>query len=580
MTAVEPRSTTRRQRRTLAPETVAPRERFPRRFVFLSLFGAALIWAAFPPLGWSLLAWIATAPWLLLVRDSHLDAKRPYLWLWVVGFAHWLAVLQGIRLAHWATYFGWIALAAYLAFYLPVFVALARAAVHRLHIPLMVAAPGVWVGLEYARGYVATGFSMALLGHTQFRSPTVIQVSDLFGAYTVSFVLVFVAACLVTCFPAGVKPWRSVQGLRWWPFIPLTAILTATFVYGYIRKSQPSDDTSRPPLKAALVQAWVDTIFEYNPERDVETFSIYADLSHRAITEHSELDLIVWPEWVFTDVRPLVTRDATIGPPPGVEWPENITDYIDDASNRFNAKATALAERLQRKPALVVGVSVHHYGPKGVRQYNSAVHLSPSGEVVGRYDKMHPVMFGEYVPLGDYFPWLYQLTPLGGGLSRGQQAESFEIAGYHLAPSVCFESTVPHLIRRHIVQLEQQGQKPDVLVNHTNDGWFWGSSIIDLHLACGVFRAVEHRTPMLIAANTGLSAWIDGNGQIRAEGPRFERAILTAQVQRDPRNSWYTRWGDWAPALCLGLCGVAALSIVAQRVKSPSAERENAVHSE
>jgi apolipoprotein N-acyltransferase len=175
-------------------------------------------------------------------------------------------------------------------------------------------------------------------------------------------------------------------------------------------------------------------------------------------------------------------------------------------------------------------------------------------------------MFGEYVPLGDWVPWLYQLTPLGGGLSRGRQAEAFEVAGLRLAPSVCFESTVPHLIRGHMVDLTRRGQKPDVLVNHTNDGWFWGSSIIDLHLACGVFRAVEHRTPMLIAANTGLSAWIDGDGRIRAEGPRFQQAILIAEVRPDLRASFYTRWGDWPAALCLAFCAAVAMTPVFSRL--------------
>ncbi len=517
---------------------------------------------------------------MLLVRDTQLGAKRPYLWLWLVGLAHWLAVLQGVRLAHWATYFGWLALAAYLAFYLPAFIALTRAAVHRLRVPLIVAAPAAWVGLEYTRGYVATGFSIALLGHTQFRWPVVIQVSDLFGAYAVSFVVVFVAACLTQCLPSRVAALRDRNAWRLRPLAPLALVLAATLGYGYWRTARPGEDTSQPALKTALVQAWVDTIFEYNPERDVETFTIYADLSRRALAEHPDLDLIVWPEWVFTDVRPLVVRDEHFAPPPGVEWPANMSEYIDDASDRFRQKTASLAEQLHRQPELVVGVSVHHYGPKGVQQFNSAAHLSETGEVIGRYDKMHPVMFGEYVPLGDFFPWIYQLTPLGGGLSRGQRAEAFDVAGFRLSPSVCFESTVPHLIRRHIVELEQRYEKPDILVNHTNDGWFWGSSIIDLHLACGVFRAVEHRTPMLIAANTGLSAWIDGEGRIRAEGARFEKAILVAEVHRDRRASWYTLLGDWGAALCLAFCGVVALSTLVQRVVARRQERGDAVRPE
>jgi apolipoprotein N-acyltransferase len=238
---------------------------------------------------------------------------------------------------------------------------------------------------------------------------------------------------------------------------------------------------------------------------------------------------------------------------------------FQEAAARFDQKTQRLVNRLARKPALLVGVSVHHYGSQGTETYNSAAQIDPSGAVVRRYDKMHPVMFGEYVPLGEWLPWVYQLTPLGGGLSRGRQAEAFEVGGLRLSPSVCFESTVPHLIRGHLVDLTRRGRKPDVLVNHTNDGWFWGSSIIDLHLTCGVFRAVEHRTPMLIAANTGLSAWIDGDGRIRAQGPRFGQAIVTAEVRPDRRTSFYTRWGDWPAAACLTFCAAVALGSVISR---------------
>ena len=89
-----------------------------------------------------------------------------------------------------------------------------------------------------------------------------------------------------------------------------------------------------------------------------------------------------------------------------------------------------------------------------------------------------------------------------------------------------------------------------MLVNLTNDGWFWGSSELDMHLACGVFRAVECRKPLLIAANTGFSAWIDGDGRIRRQGPRRDADTLLAEVRLDPRSSWYLAHGDW-PAGCL-----------------------------
>src|SRR5262245_48725983 len=160
------------------------------------LAGSALLWAAFPPLNLPWLAWLAPAPWLLLVRRTELSGWRAYTALWLAGFAHWLLMLEGIRLAHPALYAGWIALSAYLGVFLPAFVGLTRLAVNRLKWSVVLAAPVVWVGLELARGHLITGFSMGLLAHTQAEFPTLIQVVDLGGGYTLSLVIMLVAASL------------------------------------------------------------------------------------------------------------------------------------------------------------------------------------------------------------------------------------------------------------------------------------------------------------------------------------------------------------------------------------------------
>ncbi len=517
-----------------------------------------MLWAAFPPLGWSALAWIAPIPWLILAADERLSPRRPYLLLWLIGFAHWLVLLQGVRLAHWATYFGWIALAAYLAIYLPLFIGLTRIAVHQMQAPLILAAPLIWVGLEYARGYIATGFSIALLGHTQVHWTTLIQISDLVGAYGVSLVIMFAAACLTT----SLRNWSKAADVDGknisWPLAPFVFVLAVTLIYGRMRSQGASENANPRVLKAAMVQAWVDTIFEYDPERDVQTFQTYAQLTRDAYAANPQVDVIVWPESMFTEIRPLVTRDDKIAPPPGEDWPNDVIKYIDAAASEFHDRTRRLSAELDHRPALLVGVSARHYGNGRVEQYNSAAHVAPEGQVVGRYDKMHRVMFGEYVPLGELVPWIYRLTPLSSGLSKGKQPESFEIGEIRLAPNICFESTVPHLIRRQIMDLRRRGEEPHVLVNHTNDGWFWGSSILDLHLACSVFRAVENRKPVLVAANTGLSAWIDGDGRLRAVGPRFKQAVVTAEVKTDHRTSVYTWLGDWLAGMCLAFSGIVA----------------------
>src|SRR6476469_9682657 len=123
------------------------RTRFASQTLLFGLAGSLLLWTSFPPVNLPWLAWIAPVPWLWLVQQPKLSGWRPYIVLWLAGTIHWLLMLDGIRLAHPALYGGWIALAAYLGVYLPVFVGLTRVAVHRFKISIVVAGPVVWVGL-------------------------------------------------------------------------------------------------------------------------------------------------------------------------------------------------------------------------------------------------------------------------------------------------------------------------------------------------------------------------------------------------------------------------------------------------
>jgi apolipoprotein N-acyltransferase len=137
-----------------------------------------------------------------------------------------------------------------------------------------------------------------------------------------------------------------------------------------------------------------------------------------------------------------------------------------------------------------------------------------------------------------------------------------KVAGKRLSPCICFENIVPHLVRSQVLELSRRGTPPDILVTVTNDGWFYGSSILDLHFRCAVFRAIENRRPMLIAANTGFSAHIDGSGRIIAVGPRRAPKVLIAEVRPDGRVPLYHQLGDWPAIACAvvaGLFGVVGL---------------------
>jgi apolipoprotein N-acyltransferase len=550
------RPRTKRQERPVTapdPENSKPEpERFLSPTLLLGLAGAILLWAAFPPLNLPWLAWIAPVPWLWLVAGSRLAGRRPYVALWLAGFAHWLLLLQGIRLAHPALYAGWMALAAYLGLYLPVFVGLSRVAVHQLRLPLVAAAPLVWVGLELLRGYLITGFSLCLLAHTQADFPRLIQVSDLAGGYTLSFVLMVVAACVTVL-------WQQ-RRLSMPPLAIAATALGMTLGYGSWRLGQTPPGAAGPTLHVALIQGSIDTVFEASAERSRETFAQYRSLTDHSVRQRANLDLIVWPESMFV-VPESAVEEPLIPPPDTGLTADQARQRIKAHNEPFRA---ALADAAARANAstddkhdgtrLIIGTASYVYGSAEPRIYNAALLADRAGHVEARYYKSHPVMFGEYIPFADWLPWLYRITPITGGLSRGAGPTVFDVSGLRLAPSVCFESTVPHLIRGQVRALARRGTPADCLVNITNDGWFWGSAILDHHLRCGQFRAVENRKPLLIAANTGITAWIDASGVVQARALRRTPQVVLADVKADARRSPYQVIGDLPAWLLAAFC--------------------------
>jgi apolipoprotein N-acyltransferase len=525
-------------------------------FWFMAFLGVVLLWAALPPLDWWPLAWITPIPWVLLIRQDKLLGRRPYAVLTLAGFCFWMAVLHWLRLPHPATSIGWVALSLIFSIYLPLFVGLSRVAVHRLHVPVILAAPIVWTGLELARAHVLTGMTMASLGHTQYRWVELIQISDLAGVFGVSFVVMFVAASL-----ARMISW---DGRRWtlWPLAPAIVMLAATLLYGYVRLK---DDAGETGPRIALIQGSIDVTMQYDPGLRDRVFQEYFDLSRKAVGQNQNLDLIVWPEAMF--LYSLWTCEDNAPPP--ADYPGTDAEFRQDMLNAGQCW-TILAQLAQSLGVpLLLGTDMHYVDQQGHRCYNSAAYVAPDGKLLGRYRKMHLVMFGEYVPFAQQFPWLQRLTPLPYSVMPGERPEAFGLTWgkspnkktCRIAPNICYETVLSHVIRGQINTLAAEGKEPDVLINLTNDGWYWGSSELDLHLACGVFRAVECRKPLLIAANTGFSAWIDADGRIQAQGPRRATDVLIAEPQLGQYHSWYLAHGDWFAGICLlacvlcGLCG-------------------------
>jgi apolipoprotein N-acyltransferase len=319
--------------------------------------------------------------------------------------------------------------------------------------------------------------------------------------------------------------------------------------------------------------------------------------THEALTAQAvrhQPDLIIWPETMFRwGIRPPI---PTVRRRAGSAAPEPRRGRL--AGEAESGQADPLANRRGR---LIIGADALDASAGKIAHYNSAVFVEhDASSLAGRYDKVHRVPFGEYIPLADTFTGLQRLFPFAGamGISAGEKFHVFHSGGHRLVPTICFEDTVPHLVRNMVAAAEQE-QQVDCLVNLTNDGWFHGSSELDQHLVTSAFRCVETRTPLVRAVNTGISAFIDGNGVIRepevfidfdgerndarelrsgmrdASG-RFHKqlnAALVSHVPLDPRRSLYVAWGDWFAALCGAACGRCWCTIATRFMSGAGCER-------
>ena len=559
-----------------------------RSVLGLALAGAATMFLVQPPADCWMFAWLAPLPWLAIVQANRLSAAHPWRSLWIGGFCHWLAAIHWLRLPHPATSIGWVALSVYLACYLPLFVVIARRLVHGWRWPLVAAAPVAWMACEQLRGSVLGGFTFGGLGHTQWRWTTLIQVADCLGAVGVGGVVMAVAAGLAEIVAAVASRERVraaiVSGLA------AAVVLVAAVGYGRWRiQGEPRPEG--PALDVLLVQGSIDTELKHDPAAAGDVARHYDDLTTAALgvgqgvgsvpgssagsavaeAGTSRPDLIVWPETMW--------RWGLLEIDPDEVLPESVVEQTlagRDATGTPADRQAQCRHVLEQERLTLLAAFARRYGthwlvgldkqlvtpqaPSGARNYNCGLFLDPEGVAMACYSKQHPVMFGEYIPLAERFPWLYRLTPLPAGLTAGTQPVAVTIAGSQVAVNICYETALPEAVRSLVLELANQGGRPDVIVNLTNDGWFWGSSELDMHLTAAIFRAVEVRTPLVIAANTGFSAWIDGSGRLLARGPRRATATLRARVRPDGRTSPWLTWGSLPLGACVAVAAVALLS--------------------
>ncbi|MCS7336715.1 MAG: apolipoprotein N-acyltransferase [Verrucomicrobiae bacterium] len=527
-----------------------PPNRFWPRLV-LAFAAGTISAAAFPPLGMAQLGWVVPAL-LFCVSGGNLG-KHVFVCGYAAGFAQWLCTLYWLLLipVAWYPVLGWLALSAYLALYtgawtwfvwrlvptgtetgchsgvrkMGVLHGLAEAPWHR-QIAWAIACAAAWVALEMARARLLTGFPWLPLGTSQYKLTELIQIASITGVYGISFLMVWASlGALVGVAVALRRAWRRPNWLLHLG-LPLIAI-AAVSVWGAARLDDKLESSRH--IKLALVQPSIPQTMIWDPRENATRFSKLIELSQHALA--GKPDMLVWPEAALPsfDAGSYATITNLVGT--HRVW---MVFGADEAEPRADAQ----------------GEPEYNY-------YNSAVLLDRAGAFIGTYRKRHLVMFGEYVPLSEWLPFLRHFTPVQGGFTPGDKPTEFTLDDLQVKFSVliCFEDIFPGLTRQSV------GPDTDFVLNLTNNGWFGESAAQWQHAITALFRAVETGVPLVRCSNNGLTCWIDRCGRIRqvfrdSTGTIYGSGIMQVALPLTKRTghsviTFYRKHGDlfgWACA--------------------------------
>ena len=480
------------------------------------------------------MAYFAFIPYFLVLdRPSPRDAFRPS---YLFGFLYFLMLGYWLSLVN---VFGFLLMAAYLALYFGVFGAAAasflrpKGELERTRFVQSVKSlffiPAFWVALEYLRGGVFSGMPWALLAYSQWRNILFIQWADLAGAYGVSYFVLWVNLIL----------FKMIQDRKSAPqyagILIAGVVLVAAYGWMSLRSwdASYSKNESIPPIRVSVLQGNIPQDQKWNSRIKNIIFEKYRRLTLMGAVEKA--DLIVWPETSF----------------PG---------YLEDEP----MMATELRSLVrQSKTSVLAGAPTLGNLEEGLRFYNSAILYGADGEEVKRYNKLHLVPFGEYIPFEPLLGWLRNLVMIGR-FSPGNEKTVFEIPPVYqkslgrvrFSVLICYEDIFPSLVRG----FRRRGA--DFLVNMTNDAWFGSTAAPYQHAQASVFRAVENRVPVVRSTNTGFSCFISSTGAILSRVQDKGREIFVTGHQTQDlflrrRLSFYTRFGDVFMAVVFLLCFLA-----------------------
>jgi len=447
-----------------------------------------------------------------------------------------------------------------------------------------------WVGLEWLRGFLFTGFGWNGLGVSFHNTPVLAQAADLIGVTGLAFTPVFLSAVIVQ---TGRRLFKEAHTGKLKPrldFAVAALLLASQFCYGVWRLRDIQHwDTQR--VRVLLVQENIPQTIKWDPRASAGIIQGYADATieavdnlereaEQAIREHPETpyefknpDLVIWPESAMPD--PLLFADNLDGYLVYGGVRSMLNEEVRPLGN-FTLIAGMNEVEADYDPATQRAVPI-----KGGRYYNSIATISGRGQLeksIRTYRKHHLVIFGEYIPFVNDLPWLKKLfefssgESFGGNFQSGASTDPLTVSigdkSVQLIPSVCFEDTVGRLTRKFV-----RPSEPQLIINVTNDGWFKKSEAAAQHWANAKFRAIELRRPMVRCANTGVSGIISVSGSVQdpktqkrqviedANGSHFTRSTLYGHAYAPTHGpiTLYAIAGDWFAGLMLALTALLAI---------------------
>ncbi len=472
-----------------------------KRSLLLPAASGLLLWAAFPPLGLFPVAWFALAPYLWFCAT-----RRPWGQI-LIGHAlfcvpFWAGVLYWIP-GVLETYGGLprpvsllaLGLVALLLGLVQLPAAVLIQWVGRRSVPHgILSAPGFWLLLELVRNIAPFGgFPWASLGYTQVPFSWVVQIADLGSVYLVSFVVVLINGLIL----ATIRLKDPRFGLA------AAAVLASVCLYGAYR-----------------VHLWSPA-----PEGVLAVAIAQADIALMAEQEH-------YATKYFRTLPRLFDQAVA----EGARWV-----VFPEAQNPFQYEHDFYFRQFWEDRVRLAGVYLLFNSTSfGESDYfNSAHLLAPDGARTYRYDKMHLVPFGEYLPLRSLFGMTEALVAEVSHFAPGERLEVGKVDGIPFATLICYEAIFPEIAR------EGAAKGAQILVNITNDGWFGPTAAPEQHLQMTAVRAIETRKVCLRGANSGFSAIITPTGRVLYKTGLFEEALVTAEVEANSYRSPFVRFGFW-----------------------------------